>query len=239
MNGIGMQSSPGLSKVDSSARPLIFVVDDDVAVREAVESLLQYEGYDVRVFVCAAEFFNYCEQAVVPHCLLLDYSLPGLNGLEVQERVARERSSMPIIFMTGYGDIPVTVKAMKAGAIEFLTKPLTRESLLNAVNGAIAHSRSLISREAEVRVLKDRYQSLTGRERDVLSLVVTGMSNKIIGDKLNISETTVKSHRGSVMRKMAADSLADLVCMARDFHIVKTITFGMLEEDSTGQETRR
>ena len=145
---------------------------------------------------------------------MLDFSLPGLNGLELQKRVAVERTDMPIIFITGYGDVPMTVQAMKAGAVEFLTKPFSEDALLSAIRAALERSRVALSREAEMRVLQDRYASLSCRERQVMALVVSGLLNKQIGGELGISEITVKAHRGKVMQKMKADSLADLVRMA-------------------------
>lgn len=197
----------------SPVTPMVFVVDDDFSVRESVEHLIRYAGYQVATFSSAREFLNW-PPSRVPSCLVLDVGLPDLNGLELQERIAAERSDMPIIFITGHGDVPITVKAMKAGAIEFLLKPLGQDVLLTAIRDALARSQTALDHEAETQALRDRYASLTGREREVMALVTSGMMNKQVGGKLGISDITVKVHRGRAMRKMKARSLADLVKMA-------------------------
>jgi FixJ family two-component response regulator len=202
----------GLSSM-SHAIPIVFVVDDDVSVRESLESLIRCEGWEPQTFASAPEFLAR-PRALVPSCLVLDISLPGLNGLDLQKQVAVERPDVPIIFITGYGDVPKTVQAMKAGAVEFLTKPFSDDVLLSAIRQAVERSETTLGQAAEMRILQDRYASLTSREREVMALVVSGLLNKQVGAQLDISEITVKAHRGNMMRKMKADSLADLVNMA-------------------------
>jgi len=197
--------------------PIVFVVDDDVSVRESLELLIQNEGWRPEMFASAQKFLDR-PRAVVPSCLLLDISLPGLNGLDLQKRIAADRTDMPIIFITGYGDVPKTVQAMKAGAVEFLTKPFNDEVLLAAIRQALERSRLALAQEAEVKKLRDRYAALTPREREVMALVVSGLLNKQVGGELGISEITVKAHRGQVMHKMKANSVADLVKMAERLH---------------------
>jgi FixJ family two-component response regulator len=197
----------------SESSPIVFVVDDDISVRESLELLIRHEGLNVETFVSAQGFLSR-PRAFVPSCLILDITLPGLNGLELQKRVAVERPDMPIIFITGYGSIPMTVQAMKAGAVEFLTKPFSDEVLLNAIRSAVDRSKVLSGREAQLRTLLGRYRRLTPREREVMTRVVAGLPNKQVGDELGISEITVKAHRGSMMRKMEATCLAELVNMS-------------------------
>jgi FixJ family two-component response regulator len=197
----------------SNTIPIVFVVDDDVSVRESLEALIRCEGWQPEIFASAQEFLSH-PRVLAPSCLVLDVSLPGLNGLDLQRRLAADRTDMPIIFITGYGDVPMTVQAMKAGAVEFLTKPFGDAVLLNAIRSALARSHTALDHEAEISALRDRYASLSRREREVMALVVTGQLNKRVGFELGISEITVKAHRGKVMRKMKADSLADLVTIA-------------------------
>ncbi len=191
----------------------VFVVDDDVSVRESLELLLRHEGFAVETFF-SAEGFLARSGPRTPSCVVLDISLPGLNGLDIQKQLAVERPDMPILFITGHADIPTTVQAMKAGAVEFLTKPFSDGTLLSAIHAAVERSKRLLARETELNELKSRYEDLTSREREVMALVAGGLANKEVGSELGISEITVKAHRGSVMRKMKADSLAALIRMA-------------------------
>lgn len=195
------------------ATPIVYVVDDDVSVRESLEPLIRLEGWEPEVFGSAQEFLT-SPRRLAPSCLVLDVNLPGLNGLELQKRIASDRFELPIVFITGYGGVPMTVQAMKAGALDFLTKPFSDEVLLAAVRVAIERSRAAIEDDARIAVLRQRHASLSPREREVMALVVSGLLNKQVGGELGISEITVKAHRGSMMRKMMADSLPALVNMA-------------------------
>ena len=196
----------------ATAKPIVFVVDDDVWIRESLQTLLQDEGWQPETFASAQEFLDR-PRPLTPSCLVLDVSLPGLDGLELQKRIAAERTDMPIIFITGHGYIPMSVGAMKAGASEFLTKPFSDEVLLTAIRQALERSRLALTQQATKQELRDRYASLTPREQDVMRLVVSGLLNKQVADELGITESTVKAHRGQVMQKMKANSLADLVKM--------------------------
>ena len=197
----------------TSPAPIVFVVDDDVSVREALELLIRTAGWHPEMYP-SAEAFLARPRALVPSCLVLDVSLPDLNGLDLQTRIGADRSDLPIIFITGYGDVPMTVRAMKAGAVEFLTKPFGDEVLLGAIASALERSRAALQQSAEMQVLRSRYAGLSHRERQVMALVVAGYLNKQVAGELDISEVTVKAHRGKVMRKMVVGSLADLVKMA-------------------------
>ena len=194
----------------SQHQAIVFVVDDDVSVRESVELLIKFAGWQPETFASAKDFLAR-PRISTPCCLVLDVSLPDLNGLELQKLIASERTDMPIIFITGHGDVPMTVQAMKAGAVEFLTKPFDDEVLLSAIRHALKRSAAVLDDQAEITTLRSSYDSLTPREQEVMRLVVAGMLNKQIGLNLRISEITVKAHRGKVMQKMKADSVADLV----------------------------
>lgn len=196
-----------------SNTPTVVVVDDDVSVRESLELLIQNEGWQAALFESAQEFLTQLP-TVVPSCLILDVNLPDLSGLDIQQRISDEKSATPIIFITGYGDIPTSVRAMKAGAAEFLTKPLDDEIMIQAIRDAVLRGQANLKREGAQRQLQERFDSLTKREREVMNLVVKGLMNKQVGFELDISEITVKAHRGRVMEKMHATTFVDLVNMA-------------------------
>ena len=202
----------------SHATPIVFVVDDDVSVRESLELLIRWAGWHPETFASAQEFLSH-PRVLAPSCLVLDVALPGLNGLDLQKRIAADRIDMPIIFITGYGDVPMTVQAMKAGAVEFLTKPFSDDVLLTAIQHALERSSTALANEAQTRALRDCHESLSPREREVMALVVSGLLNKQVGGELGISEITVKAHRGNVMRKMEAHTFAELMTMATRLHL--------------------
>jgi len=212
MRSANVSDHRSLSSPISHATPIVFVVDDDVSVRESLELLILAAGWQPRTFASASEFLAH-PRVLAPSCLVLDVGLPDLNGLDLQRRVA-DRIDLPIIFITGHGDVPMTVQAMKAGAVEFFTKPFRADVLLSGIRHAIDRSHAALRHEAELSALRGRYASLSRREREVMALVASGRLNKQVGHELGISEITVKAHRGKMMQKMAAASLADLVKMA-------------------------
>lgn len=202
----------GTASGTTTTTPVVYVVDHDISVRESIEWLIETSGWDAETFASAEEFLER-PRTLASSCLILDVSLPDLSGLDVQRRMAIERPEMPVIFITGHEDVRLTVRAMKAGAIEFLVKPLGDALLVEAIRLALDSSRMTLEREAKLRALRDSFASLTPREREVMLLVASGLLNKQVGGELGISEITVKAHRGQVMRKMKADSLPALVHM--------------------------
>ncbi|MDR6635105.1 FixJ family two-component response regulator [Phyllobacterium sp. 1468] len=205
--------SPSLNK-----KPIVFVVDDDVSVRESLELLIHHAGWQPILFGSAKEFLSH-DRVDAPSCLILDVKMPGLSGLELQRLISSDRLRMPIIFITGYRDVPMTVRAMKAGAFEFLTKPIDPAALLQAIRSAAEYSVTVSNEDQEISRLEQSYFGLTSREREVMALVIQGLLNKQIAFELNISEITVKHHRGRVMRKMHARSFLELVNMAAKLHL--------------------
>jgi FixJ family two-component response regulator len=197
----------------SNVASVVFIVDDDVSVRESLELLVRNENWKPKTFASAQDFLKH-PRTPVPSCLVLDISLPGLTGLDLQKQLALEHVDIPIIFITAYGDVSKSVQAMKAGALEFLTKPVDHNALISAIRKALERSRIALAQEAEMQELRARYSSLTSREQQVMALVVSGLLNKQAGGELGISEITVKAHRRQVMQKMKADSLATLVKLA-------------------------
>jgi FixJ family two-component response regulator len=200
------------------AEAVIAIVDDDASVQRGLQRLIRSAGWKVETFASAQEFLAR-SRTELPNCVLLDLQLPGLSGLDLQKRMAEVGLEIPIVFLTGHGNIPVSVQAMKAGAVQFLTKPVDEQELLQAIEEAVERDRRTRQQQVEMSELRDRYESLTGREQEVMQKVISGMLNKQIAADLKITEDTVKFHRGHIMRKMNSDSLADLVRMAKDLAI--------------------
>jgi FixJ family two-component response regulator len=201
-----------------AAKPTVFVVDDDVSVRESLELLIRDQDWTPLLFRSAQEFIAW-KSVHVPSCIILDVNLPDLSGLDLQQQICSANSMSPIIFVTGYGDIPMSVRAMKAGALEFLTKPFDAETIVSAIRSALNRSQEMLAKELERALSRDRFASLTKREREVMGLIVRGLMNKQVAGELNISEITVKAHRGQVMRKMHATTFVGLINMAKELGI--------------------
>ena len=214
--------APSHQRIVMSSKGVVLIVEDDVSIREALQAVIQTAGRDVAAFETAAAFLAYPPPSG-PSCLALDVGLPDLNGLDLQTRLAGERAEMPIIFMTGYGDVPMAVRAMKAGAVEFLTKPFDDIAMLDAVASALNRGREMIEQRSSLRMLRERYESLSHRESQVLAMVVAGLMNKQVGWELGISEITVKAHRGRVMQKMRARSFAELVKIGNALDLTQTV----------------
>ena len=208
----------------SSTTPIVFVVDEDESVRESLELLIEASGWQPDTFASAEEFLAR-SRPEVPNCLIVNVTLPDLSGLELQKRLAADRSDMPIIFLASHADVRIGVQAMKAGAMDFLTTPIDEAVMESAIRHALEHSRRALEREAKLKTLRDSYASLTPREREVMRLVVSGLLNKQVGGELGISEITVKAHRGQVMRKMKADSLPALVTMVAGLGLAPAATW--------------
>lgn len=206
----------------NASTPIVYAIDGDLSVRESIESLIRAAGWRAETFACAFDFLSRPHPAL-PSCLIVDMNLPDLNGLELQERIAAERRDIPVIFLSGSSDVSTTVMAMKAGALDFLMKPADPEVLLNVIRTAIRQSEAALARESQIHMLRAGYSSLTTREREVMSLVVSGLLNKQVGGELGISEITVKAHRGNVMRKMKANSFADLVNMGARLRLGRSL----------------
>lgn len=219
---MGSASSSSVTAPCAVLSDTVFIVDEDVAARKSLDSLIRRSGWRPDTFASAEDFLAR-PRVYAPSCLVMDVCLPGLNGLDLQRLVA-DRSDMPVIFVTGHGDIRTIVRAMKAGALEFMAKPFKDEELLRAIRNALVHSREAQALEADLRMLRERYESLTGREREVMLLVVVGYLNKQVARELAISEITVKAHRGKVMRKMQAGSLPELVKMALELRLASPPT---------------